>query len=256
MPDFDTRPIGPVPAMVCGRDAGQRLARGDDARAVRADHPGVGRVGGALQVGPHLGGVLHRHALGDDHEQADAGVDGLDAGVLGERRRHEDDRHVGAGLLHRLRDACRRPAAPCRRARRVVPALRALTPPTMLAPDSTMSGGVLGAHPARHALDDDLGVLVQVDRHLFCFSVSGVGQLGGLVGRAVHRVDHGSPAGGWLVEDATALLDVVAVEAHDQRLGGLVAEDLQRTDDAVGDLVAGGDAAEDVDEDALDLLRR
>src|SRR3712207_8975782 len=48
------------------------------------------------EVGEHLGGVLHRHALGDDDEQPDARVDRLDAGVLGERRRHEDDRHVGA----------------------------------------------------------------------------------------------------------------------------------------------------------------
>ena len=61
---------------------------------------------------------------------------------------------------------------------------------------------------------------------------------------------------GWLASSriAAALLDVVAVEAYDERLGRLVAEDLQRADDAVGDLVAGGDAAEDVDEHALDLL--
>ena len=56
-----------------------------------------------------------------------------------------------------------------------------------------------------------------------------------------------------LVEDPAALLDVVAVEPDDERLGRLVAEDLQRALDAVGDLVAGGDAAEDVDEHALDL---
>ena len=60
---------------------------------------------------------------------------------------------------------------------------------------------------------------------------------------------------GWLSSSriAAALLDVVAVEADDERLGRLVAEDLQRALDAVGDLVARGDAAEDVDEDALDL---
>ena len=57
-----------------------------------------------------------------------------------------------------------------------------------------------------------------------------------------------------LVEDAAAFLDVVAVEPDDERLGRLVAEDLERALDAVGDLVTGGDAAEDVDEHAPDLL--
>ena len=56
-----------------------------------------------------------------------------------------------------------------------------------------------------------------------------------------------------LGEDAPALLDVVAVEAHDERAVLLVAEGVERADDAVGHGVAGGDAAEDVDEDALDL---
>ena len=32
-------------------------------------------------------------------------------------------------------------------------------------------GGVLGAHATGHALDDDLAVLVEVDRHWFSFSV-------------------------------------------------------------------------------------
>src|SRR3712207_7217848 len=59
---------------------------------------------------PHLGGVLDRDALGDDHEQADAGVDRLDAGVLGERRRHEDHRDVSTGLGHRLLDGPERSA--------------------------------------------------------------------------------------------------------------------------------------------------
>ena len=76
-----------------------------------------------------------------------------------------------------------------------------------------------------------------------------MGQLGGLVGRAVHRVDalHQRVVG--VGEDLSAELGVVAVEADDQRLGDLLAavlQQLQRLDDAVGDLVAGGDAAEDL----------
>src|SRR3712207_1405361 len=77
------------------------------------------------------------------------------------------------------------------------------------------------------------------------------GQLGGPAGGAVHRVHQGHQRVVGLGEDPPALLDVVAVEPDDQRLGRLVAEQLQRVHDAVGDLVAGGDPAEHVDEDAL-----
>jgi hypothetical protein len=64
------------------------------------------------------------------------------------------------------------------------------------------------------------------------------------------RSSSGSPA---LVEDLPTLLGVVAVEAHDERLGSLAValRIVVGLDDAVGDGVAGGDAAEDVDEDAL-----
>jgi hypothetical protein len=51
---------------------------------------------------------------------------------------------------------------------------------------------------------------------------------------------------------SAALLGVGAVEADDQLLRE-VAEPLGRLDDAVGDLLAAGDAAEDVDEHALDV---
>src|SRR5699024_427264 len=44
------------------------------------------------------------------------------------------------------------------------------------------------------------------------------------------------------------------VQADHQRLGGSIPEQVQGTDDAVGDLVAGGDPAEDVHEHALHLL--
>ena len=75
-------------------------------------------------------------------------------------------------------------------------------------------------------------------------------RLGGFVHRAHLR--HQRVVG--LGQDATTLVDVVAVEPHDQRLVRLVAEHLQRRDDAVGHRVARGDAAEHVDEHALDLL--
>src|ERR671917_344662 len=81
---------------------------------------------------------------------------------------------------------------------------------------------------------------------------SGGGELGGPASGAVHRVHQGHQRVVGLGEDPPALLHVVAVEPDDQRLGRLVAEQLQRVHDAVGDRVAGGDPAEDVDEDALD----
>ncbi len=54
-----------------------------------------------------------------------------------------------------------------------------------------------------------------------------------------------------LGEDLQALLGVGAVEAHDQRQ--LEVELLRGGDDPLGDLVAAGDAAEDVEEDRRDL---
>src|SRR6188508_1433658 len=79
----------------------------------------------------------------------------------------------------------------------------------------------------------------------------GVGELGRLVGAAVHRVRDRDQRVAGLGEDATTLEHVVAVQAHDQRLGGLVAEDLEGRDDAVGYGVARRDATEDVDENGL-----
>src|ERR1700712_3885715 len=79
-------------------------------------------------------------------------------------------------------------------------------------------------------------------------------ELGGLVCRVVHCVHHGDQRVVRLGQDRAAFDDVVAVEPDYQWLGGLVAEDLQRLDDARRDRVTGGDAAEDVHEDALDVL--
>ena len=134
----------------------------------------------------------------------------------------------------------------------VVPALRALTPPTTWVPALSISAVCLvPSPPVMPWTMTLLSLFRKID------IVHGVPyllrQLGGLVGAGVHGVglDHQRMVG--LGEDAAALLDVVAVEPDDQRLVGLVAEHLQRLDDAVGDRVARGDAAEHVDEHALDL---
>src|SRR3712207_3874450 len=146
-----------------------------------------------------------------------------------------------------------------------VPALRALTPPTMLEPASSMS--VVCFEPMPPVMPWTmilLSLLRKIDISLLC-SLSGcdsgwgsgaVGELGGLVGRTVHRVDHRHQGVVQLLEDRPALLDVVAVEPDDERLARLVAEDVQGAFDAVGDLVARRDPAEDVDEDASDQIGR
>src|SRR5690349_5317033 len=81
-----------------------------------------------------------------------------------------------------------------------------------------------------------------------------VGELGGLVGALVHGGGQGNQRVVGLGQDAAAFLDVVAVEADDQRLVRGGAQFGESADNALGDGVAGGDAAEDVHEHGLDLL--
>src|SRR5262249_54577913 len=84
---------------VAGHDADLALGpRGDDPGAVRPDEPDRA----SLQRALHLHHVQHRDALGDDDDQRHARVRGLEDGVPGERRRHEDHADVGTGLLHRV----------------------------------------------------------------------------------------------------------------------------------------------------------
>src|SRR5690606_32903156 len=81
-------------------------------------------------------------------------------------------------------------------------------------------------------------------------STGGVSQFSSLVGAFVHGVGERDERMRRLVQDAPPLLNVVAVEPHDERLVGTVPELSEGADDAVRHRVAGGDAAEDVDEHA------
>src|SRR5436305_1866938 len=129
----------------------------------------------------------------------------------------------------------------------VWPALRALTPPTMFVPDfSILVACFMPSEPVSPWTMTLLFSLIRIDISRTCR-----GELGSLVGRVVHCVHHGDQRVVRVGQDLPAFDDVVAVQADDQRLGGLVAQDLQGLDDAVRHRVAGGDAAEDVDEDAL-----
>src|SRR5699024_8682538 len=135
----------------------------------------------------------------------------------------------------------------------VVPALRALTPPTMLVPALSIRAVCLVPSPPvmpwTMTLESLLRRIV-----IFCGSslLSGC-ERGGLVGSLVHGSDNGDQRVVRLRQDAPPLLDVVAVETDHQRLVGRVAQLAQGADDAVGHRVTGGDAAADVDEDTLDL---
>src|SRR5437763_7416341 len=130
----------------------------------------------------------------------------------------------------------------------VWPALRALTPPTMFVPDfSILVACFMPSEPVRPWTMTLLFSLRKIDIALRPRRR----ELGGLVRRTVHCVHHGDQRVVRLREDAVAFFDVVAVQTDDQRLAGLGTQDLQRLDDAGRDRVAGGDAAEDVDEHAL-----
>src|SRR3954452_24494585 len=143
-----------------------------------------------------------------------------------------------------------------------VPALRGFTPPTTDVPDASMrvvcfwpSEPVM---PWTMTLDASVRKIAMVVSASLCVRGSGrgVGELGRLVGAAVHRVRDRDQGVGGVGEDPSTLEHVVAVQAHDEGLRGLVAQDLQGRHDSVGDGVARRDAAEDVDEDRLDLRVR
>src|SRR5262245_21880650 len=141
----------------------------------------------------------------------------------------------------------------------VVPALRGLTPPTMFVPDLSMrcvcfmpSEPVMPWTMTFESALRKMAMVRVLSFRRLGLSVGGRGELGGLARGAVHRRLDAHEGVGALGEDAAPLLDVVAVETHDERPVLLVAERVEGTHDAVGHGVARGDAAEDVDEDALD----
>src|ERR687890_611349 len=137
----------------------------------------------------------------------------------------------------------------------LVPALRGFTPPTIAVPEASMRAVCL--LPSEPVMPWTMTLLFSLRKIDICVQScresgrSGGGELGGPARGALHRVDHGHQGVVGLGEDPPALLHVVAVQPDDQRLGRLVAQDAQGADDAVGDGVTRGDAAEDVHEDAL-----
>src|SRR5262249_36855911 len=85
---------------VAGHDADLALARRDDAGAVRPDQPARLVLERLHRPGP----VEDGNALRNDDDDLDAGVRGLEDGVGGGGRRHEDHAGVGPGLPDGLGD--------------------------------------------------------------------------------------------------------------------------------------------------------
>ncbi len=168
MPDLETRPTGPLPAMFAGGVMPTSASPGVMMPgAVGADDAGL--VALLHVVRPRVRGVLHGDALGDDHEQRDLRVDGLDDGVLREGRGNERDRDVRAGLLHGLGDGAEDGkldrVAVLVGVRDRGAGLAGVHAADDLGARLEHQRGVLGALAAGDALDDDLGILGKEDCH-------------------------------------------------------------------------------------------
>src|SRR5215217_8570256 len=132
------------------------------------------------------------------------------------------------------------------------PPLPGVTPPTMSVPEASMRCVCL--RPSEPVMPWTTTLLSLVRKIAMRYrSLLRGGELGRLAGGAVHGVHERDEGVVRVGEDPASLDDVVSVQPDDEGLGGLVAEDLQRVDDAVRDRVARRDAAEHVDEHALDL---
>ena len=112
---------------------------------------------------------MYRDALGDDNQQRNLCVNGLVDGVFGKCRGNESDRDIGAGSCHCLSNGCEYGqfdiAVGHGRA-----SLAGVDTANDLGTCGKHAGGVLRTLTTGDALHDDLGILVQKDRHSFLFS--------------------------------------------------------------------------------------
>src|SRR4051812_13777126 len=146
----------------------------------------------------------------------------------------------------------------------VWPPLPGVTPPTIFVPDVSMRWVCLRpSDPVMPCTRTLLSSVSQIAIGSGPLSLAGGGQLGRPAGGVVHGLDPlDRPARQRcreVVQDLMAEVGVVAVEADDDRQLDRCArllEQLVGLQDPVGDGVAGGDAAEDVREDALALRVR
>ena len=215
----------------------------DDARAVGAEQPGAGVV--ALQPVEEERLVLGRDALGDADDEADARRGRLQDGRGRALGRHDDERGVGPGGRHGLGHGVVDGDA-----LDVGAALAGRDPGHHLGAVVAVAQAVEAALAPGQALDDHLGVLVDEDAHRSPpASATARRAASSMVSSTTSRSDRC-----WR-QDLAARLGVGAVEAqHDRR--AQMSTRPEGLDDAVGHLVAAGDAAEDVDEDRAHGLGR
>src|SRR6056297_3212154 len=143
-------------ADVTRQDTDLRLARADQAGAVRADQTRATLLDEG--VGGHH--VVHRKALGDAYDELDPGVDGLVDRVDGEGRRHEDAADVRAGLLDRVADGVEHGNA-----HMLLATLARRHATDQVASVLLHLPGVESAVAASDPLDDDPAALVGEDAH-------------------------------------------------------------------------------------------
>src|SRR5215472_3969589 len=132
------------------------------------------------------------------------------------------------------------------------PALRGLVPPTTWVPAAIMRAPCL--RPSEPVMPWTMTRFWAVRKIAISCSRNGqAGQLGGTPRRVVHRRHLLDDCDARLCQYPPALGGVVAVKAHNDRMPDFLAafgEYADRRDDPVRDLVARGNAAENVDEDS------
>src|SRR5699024_10288753 len=123
--------------------------------------------------------------------------------------------------------------------------------------------GVLHTLGTGHALNDDLGIRVEKNSHekFSSFKSLGVDGYGGIskfscgAGGFIHGCHLLKLRQVSVFQNCAAQFSIVAVKAHNQwlRLNTFGFQDAECLNNALSNLVAGGNAAEDVDKDGLDL---
>src|SRR5690606_35167558 len=137
-----------------------------------------------------------------------------------------------------------------------VPPLPGVTPPTTLVPYSSIcSAWKVPCVPVKPCTITLVFLLTRtlISSGSLEWGSGGLGGFNGLAGAVVDVVGGGDGQAG-VLQELLARVHVRALEAHDHR--HLDVDFLDRGDDAFGNHVAAHNAAEDVDEDRLHVVRR
>ena len=165
--DADVRAIGRWQlGDLSSGDTDVALPWADDARAVRAEQPGVGKV--ANQRVEDFGLVLGGNALGDADYEPDTGSGCFEDGSRCCLRRDRDERCRGSRCSNRLGDRVEHRDTFAVGGDDLLPTLAGGHATDDLCSVCLVAQPVVLALPAGKALHDDLGVRVDEDGHLSC----------------------------------------------------------------------------------------